>query len=1049
MIIAHIADIHCRNYIRHEEYRTQFDKLYVMLREKNVDAIVVAGDIVHSKLQISPELVDLVGSFFKSLASIAPTHILPGNHDGNIKNISRLDALTPIVNNIECDSLFYHKESCVFYPKEDESIALGIYSMFDTMEPDPQEIDDSYTKIALYHGSVYNAYTDSNFKLSGIPLSYFNGWDIVLLGDIHQHQYLNEAKTIAYCGSLMQQNFGEKKSKGFMIWDTTTKESEFIELQNDWGFETIRLDESLKLPRVVDSKYPRIRVITDNLQLTSKEENNIRNYIRQKFNPLELKIIHNKLKNTTQSTEVEYEFIKHIRDENVQHELLSGFVQSRYGDVDDSIKEKVYNIDELVSSKIPKMEITRNVKWDLNKFEWSNLFCYGEDNYIDFEKLNGIIGVFGDNASGKSSIIDSLLYTMFNSTTRSSGGGRGSVGNSDIVNKVKDFGAGEITATIDGKKYKISRHTLKSNRKKRDGSVQETVRTDVEYSVKDKNETKNLNGEQRNQTDKAIRQTFGSIDDFMTTSLSAQHDSLNFINKSPRERKEVLGRFLDLGVFDEKFIICKDVLSSVKSQIKSCDANELNIEIDKLSSDVDFYQNKENQLRDKIKTLNECCELKSSEIKERYSKMHNVEIVDIELIESELIHVQQRISAYSLSIDEISEKLKDLNSKLVLLEPNLEKEKNKLLVKEEALDVMMHDNVDLQKTKSYLENKICNSTALSKNLTNIPEPECLNKSCYFISDAQKAEEGLGELKTLLSENKIECSVNDPFKLKKEVEEQRALYESVAKEIRTLKDLITEDIMEQNGCSSYIDRLTRTKDSLMVKKDNWTANKLKIEENKIFMVKIDKSENKLESLKTDRENIRKDLEETLSLIGWSKKSLEESKNKLTVHLQFETKKKCLEIYQHAMSRDGIQKNIIRKNLPVLNNHINKILTNVVDFNIFIEDNDDLDIYIEYDSLQKRPMELGSGMEKMLASIAIRVSLIMLTNLPKPTIFIVDEGFGALDSDNLTNIRYMFEYIKNFFKNILIITHIDSVKDIADHLILIEKDSDGCSKMLGGT
>ena len=76
--------------------------------------------------------------------------MLPGNHDGNIKNISRLDALTPIVNNIDCDNLFYHKESCVFYPKEDDSIALGIYSMFDAIEPEPKEIDKRYTKIALY-----------------------------------------------------------------------------------------------------------------------------------------------------------------------------------------------------------------------------------------------------------------------------------------------------------------------------------------------------------------------------------------------------------------------------------------------------------------------------------------------------------------------------------------------------------------------------------------------------------------------------------------------------------------------------------------------------------------------------------------------------------------------------------------------------------------------------------------------------------------------------------------------------------------------------------
>ena len=50
--------------------------------------------------------------------------------------------------------------------------------------------------------------------------------------------------------------------------------------------------------------------------------------------------------------------------------------------------------------------------------QWNNLFNYGEDNFIDFDKLNGIIGIFGKNFSGKSSVIDSMLYTIFNSTSK-------------------------------------------------------------------------------------------------------------------------------------------------------------------------------------------------------------------------------------------------------------------------------------------------------------------------------------------------------------------------------------------------------------------------------------------------------------------------------------------------------------------------------------------------------------------------------------------------------------------------------------------------------
>ena len=60
----------------------------------------------------------------------------------------------------------------------------------------------------------------------------------------------------------------------------------------------------------------------------------------------------------------------------------------------------------------------RNINWELNSFEFDNLFNYGEGNKINFENLAGIVGIFGKNYSGKSSIIDAALYTLFNSTSK-------------------------------------------------------------------------------------------------------------------------------------------------------------------------------------------------------------------------------------------------------------------------------------------------------------------------------------------------------------------------------------------------------------------------------------------------------------------------------------------------------------------------------------------------------------------------------------------------------------------------------------------------------
>ena len=107
--IAHIADTHIKNLKYHTEYREVFSKLYEHLREEKVDYIVHCGDIAHSKTNISPEFVKLCSEFLSGLNSIAPTYIILGNHDGNLKNSSREDAITPIVEALDLPNLFLLK----------------------------------------------------------------------------------------------------------------------------------------------------------------------------------------------------------------------------------------------------------------------------------------------------------------------------------------------------------------------------------------------------------------------------------------------------------------------------------------------------------------------------------------------------------------------------------------------------------------------------------------------------------------------------------------------------------------------------------------------------------------------------------------------------------------------------------------------------------------------------------------------------------------------------------------------------------------------------
>lgn len=193
--IHHVADIHIRNYKRHEEYRKVFTKLYDSIRENKTEnsLIVVAGDIAHSKSEMSPELVDMMSDFFVSLADIRPTIIIPGNHDTNLANHNRLDALTPVVKNIGHKNIRYIKDSGLYRVG---NIVFSHFSVFSEVSEyiPASEIPNEYKKIALYHGTVDRSVTEFGYVLTNdkVTKHTFANFDIALLGDIHKTQKVSE-----------------------------------------------------------------------------------------------------------------------------------------------------------------------------------------------------------------------------------------------------------------------------------------------------------------------------------------------------------------------------------------------------------------------------------------------------------------------------------------------------------------------------------------------------------------------------------------------------------------------------------------------------------------------------------------------------------------------------------------------------------------------------------------------------------------------------------------------------------------------------------------
>jgi len=251
-IICHIADLHIKNVERHEEYQQQFEKLYKIIQENDVNIVAIVGDIVDNYIEISNEAKLIAGEFLNNLTKISDeVFIVPGNHDIRKKSLNRTNSVETIVKLINNPKIIYFDKSGFFNDKISNIVWVNHSHLEKNINPwinIPHTIDKSKIYIDLFHDPVNGCSTDvgkifNDSKLRGV--NDFKG-SASFLGDIHQHQALGKNKNIVYPSSLIQQDFGEKLQHGCVIWNINSKEDiswKFINIPNDHAFINLYVDE--------------------------------------------------------------------------------------------------------------------------------------------------------------------------------------------------------------------------------------------------------------------------------------------------------------------------------------------------------------------------------------------------------------------------------------------------------------------------------------------------------------------------------------------------------------------------------------------------------------------------------------------------------------------------------------------------------------------------------------------------------------------------------------------------------------------------------------
>ena len=1027
--ILHIADIHIRNYQRHKEYRHVFRKLYKAASELPENAIIyIGGDIVHNKTDISPELIDLTSEFFRKLADKRHTIVITGNHDTNLNNNSRMDSLSPIIENLNHPQLHYLKDSGIY---EIADTSFVVFSVFDKpSEYIKAESFNAETKIALFHGPVNNSTTDIGFRVSNdeLKVSMFSGYDLALLGDIHKHQFLDKEKRIHYVGSLIQQNFGEAfNGHGYTVWDVKNRKHKFTELQNDYGYYTVDVVGGV-MPNIDDiPKYPRVRIRTENT--TQAELKKVITNIKRKCKTTDIVTIKkDNISNSAENRKAN-SLTKDTRDVNYQNKLIEDYLTRNFS-IEPDVLKRIKNINRTLNQSLSGISVSRHVNWRPKRFEFSNMFSYGKDNSIDFEKTKGVVGLFAKNHMGKSALLDALSYCIFDKCSRTKFAG-------DVLNNQKSQFSCKFNFEIDGVNYYIER----TGKKQKNGHVKVIVNF---WMDGEGGEPVSLNGEQRVYTNQNIQGYLGTYDDFILTAMSVQNNNTGFIDKTQLEKKDLLAQFLDITVFEELYQLANEEIRDVQALLNDFRKTDYSQELidaeDEYKIAKSNYKTEQADL-DYIKSQISNVNQEIRRLSKTLNKIDDTLDIDAlnnrkDFINNSINEHNEKLKKYKDYTEQNKLEFKDLMSSMSSINLD-EAKKNKAEYDSAELELRgVKQNIELIKVS--VKNKL---DLISKLDTHKYDPNC--KYCCdneFVKSAYKAKEDIvllkQEVKNLLDKKLLYENKMDKFSDFGGIDE----FANLEKRLLTIKQYQSEIKAKTANRNSEISSLKS--DLRIINRDikRYNKNEQAIDENKSINAEIDIQDRKKSSLDTELISVEGVVATAFSNIKLAENKIKSINDLIEKAHDLENKQKAYEYYLTALKRDGIPYDIITNVLPYIQDEVNNILSQIVEFSItFSVDGKNILANIVYDDVNTWPLELTSGMEKFISSLAIRVALINVSNLPRPNFLAVDEGFGNLDTTNLSSMTTLLDYLKTEFEFIFIISHIDVMKDMADESIEITKHS----------
>jgi DNA repair exonuclease SbcCD ATPase subunit/DNA repair exonuclease SbcCD nuclease subunit len=1038
--IYHLADLHIRNLKRHKEYRLVFEKFLENVKNDGIEnsIIYLAGDIAHAKTEMSPELVREISWFLTECSKLKHTFLITGNHDCNLNNDYRLDVLTPIVENLNNDRIHYLRDTGTY---NFGNITFVVYSILDKKENWPKaELVDGENKICLFHGPVNKAQTDVGYTVSSnsFTVEMFDGFDMVMLGDIHKRQTFGKGyEHVAYAGSMIQQNHGELlENHGYLVWDVKSRTFEEFHIHNDYGYLTVDVVEG-EIPQwvydEVDTKlpkYPRLR-----LRFTRTEPSDTKRCVtelKKLFKVSEVTVTRTdtigQLK-TNQS--INKNIVGNVKDETFQNQLIRDYLERQFL-LDGDELDKIGEINKEINSQVDDTKVAENVLWVPKTFEFSNMFSYGEGNKIRFDNAKGIIGIFAPNASGKSSLFDALSFCIFDKSSRTFLA-------KNIMNNRKDWFKCKFHFQINDVDYYIERRAKTVSKGK-------SVKVDVDFWSESGGVVTSLNGEQRRDTNHMIQQYLGSYDDFVLTALSLQGNNALFIDKSQTERKEILSQFIGVDIFDKLYQKASEEFKDTTTLIKKFKRDDFTTKLADIDTRLVAKKNEYkltttqyDSLKDEEETLNK----QIISLNEKIIKLNADSGKSIDELQSTLNSLESRKAQIIQGKEEIQTRIEEKEGVQIKLEDEIDSYDEDDITK--RYNEYNQQKQELSKLNIELDKLQIRKESLEERVKHVKSHE-YNPDCEIC--LKNSEEYINAKISLQSELSIVVEEMSEFEKSKDViEASLEINSEVNQQFTNLNNLKVQEDKVSREISGLINKLSTTEtqeirlEAQVTEQtkliEEYLKNEQTIENNRKIRVEISGVRDKLSIIKNDLKQSNTlvlKLNGEVSSLQNQKETIEERINEVK---ELEEQHRLFEYYLNSLGKDGVSYELISKALPMIEGEVNNILTQIVEFGMQLEmDGKNINAYIVYDD-QKWSLEMCSGMERFISGLAIRIALINVCNLPRPNFLVVDEGFGTLDNENLTSLYMLFSYLKTQFDFVMIISHIDSMRDVVDSLLEVKK------------